>query len=585
MREGSRRSFLGISSAAESTAFKRSAGNMHILHFPPEVLDLIIHLSILDRTLPRALRLKLVCQSFRASVQRTIFHTSLLDDYNWDGPLRGNTAGGIRKDHGAAQLWHDYLVFRCRQVKKPKHPDEEKRPIPRFDEIRSVAETIVQYQQEYDQRWRRRRLERKRERRRQEQAPERREGQELDEEQERQTQAQEQAREQARAQARAQADMEQVLDKLCWLAIDPCQSGYEFYTGWAVHRREQPNLGLSTLSAATYLGHSALAQKLLRGGQRLDPTADDGLFPSPMYIATRTGRGGMLVDFQHHLLQFEHDTPQFPMHNWLFKTGPGSLQGACVRGDMLMVNISLCPVPRVIPESTEDEDKDEKRTEEEREKLILGHQPGSILRESLAENYIWNSMVLSHSPQVYDYLHGLLAPPTTSPAYHSALRNLEIMATAGNLTMVRHQLDNGANPTLHSEIYLGEALARAVRANNVEIVDLLLERGVDPQAYDDRGRTILTMAAKAGSLHMMKKLLRAGARVHEPTSRSQGDFYTLSQAVRSEHGKMVELLLDLGAGTEHGRAHILRLADARGLESMVQLLQSRGITHGEGGSL
>lgn len=34
---------------------------MHILHLPLEILDLILHDSILLRTLPRALRLKLVC--------------------------------------------------------------------------------------------------------------------------------------------------------------------------------------------------------------------------------------------------------------------------------------------------------------------------------------------------------------------------------------------------------------------------------------------------------------------------------------------------------------------------------------------
>lgn len=37
---------------------------MHILHLPLEILDLIVYHSILVRTLPRALRLKLVCSKF-----------------------------------------------------------------------------------------------------------------------------------------------------------------------------------------------------------------------------------------------------------------------------------------------------------------------------------------------------------------------------------------------------------------------------------------------------------------------------------------------------------------------------------------
>lgn len=37
---------------------------MHILDLPLELLDLIIHHSILSRTLPRAFRLKLVCSEF-----------------------------------------------------------------------------------------------------------------------------------------------------------------------------------------------------------------------------------------------------------------------------------------------------------------------------------------------------------------------------------------------------------------------------------------------------------------------------------------------------------------------------------------
>ncbi|KAK0648143.1 ankyrin repeat-containing domain protein [Cercophora newfieldiana] len=152
------------------------------------------------------------------------------------------------------------------------------------------------------------------------------------------------------------------------------------------------------------------------------------------------------------------------------------------------------------------------------------------------------------------------------------------MAEAGNLAMVRYSLDKGGKP--YNGLYLEVPLAKAVTAFGYDVVDLLLERGADPNKYERRGRTLLTVAVRTGSMVMMRKLVDAGLKVRDPQvwPNLDADERALRQAVKMEHRAMVELLLDTGAGPESGRASVLRTAERLGLESMADLLRSRGIT-------
>lgn len=356
-----------------------------------------------------------------------------------------------------------------------------------------------------------------------------------------------------------EADWDEVLDRLCWLAVDCCKSG-EIWTGW--YRYRTPKLGLSILSAATYFGYASLAQDLLNQGH--DPTTDDGLFPCPMYIAARTGQADMLRLLQEHLPQFQHDTQDSdPASHWPSKIG-ASLPGACARGDLEIARLCLYPPSRVIPGEG---------SHEEGQALIHDHKPGSIPPNTRLSGYIITSMIASRSAEVYQYLDSLVSSPRQIPPYYLPFIHLRGMAQAGDLAMVKFQLDTGAIPA--SLVAL--TLAEAVRACNHDIVDLLLERGADPN-YGPQERSILLAATLTGSMTMVRKLIDAGAKCFEP------DTDILLQAVKLEHTAMVEMLLDMGLGYEgemerdRARTRALGRAKALGLESMVNLLGSRRVT-------
>ncbi|KAK4444392.1 ankyrin repeat-containing domain protein [Podospora aff. communis PSN243] len=497
---------------------------MHILHLPIEVFDFIMHHCIISRTLPRALRLKLVCKSFRASFNRVFLHTNMLDDKKWSKPFR-DSERQTRKDHGAATLWHDYLLFRCRQNGETTTCSPDFSYLANWvNGIRNAADALLRNRQEQ------------------------------------------------LGLQHNEADRDEVIDKLCWLAIDCSRSGEEVWYGQC-RSSDWGNLGLRALSAATYLGYAPLVRQLLAQGH--DPTANDYLFPSPMYIASRTGQADLLLLMQESLHELDGDALHYQVAwPWRYKIEPESLTGAAARGDLEMVQLCLYPPSRSIPEEG---------TSEKRQSLIMGHKPGSVPPLSYLEGCITRAMIVARSPEVYEYLNSLLSSPPETPS-NLPLENLKVMARAGNLAMVRHHLDNDLKSW--DEPTLNMALAEAVRSCNIEVVDLLLERGADPNAWQDSGHTILSEAARTGSMVMMRRLVDAGIKVRDSREAQAAfprDIRALRHAVKLEHAAIVELLLDMGAGTRRTRLFVLRMAEKLGLESMVGLLRSRRIGSGTGG--
>ena len=55
-----------------------------------------------------------LAEPFYALFNRIFFHTRVLDDDEW---FKAFLMGRYTKDHGANQLWHDYLLFRCRDAR------------------------------------------------------------------------------------------------------------------------------------------------------------------------------------------------------------------------------------------------------------------------------------------------------------------------------------------------------------------------------------------------------------------------------------------------------------------------------------
>jgi hypothetical protein len=108
-----------------------------------------------------------------------------------------------------------------------------------------------------------------------------------------------------------------------------------------------------------------------------------------------------------------------------------------------------------------------------------------------------------------------------------------------DLDFVTHLIDHfGASPNSHS----GYALARAVRARHWPLMELLLDRGADPQL--NAGMAI-TQAASQGNLALVQRLL--GER-GVPTAR------TLEAAVKADAWEVVDYLMSRGKPEFFARA-------------------------------
>lgn len=361
--------------------------------------------------------------------------------------------------------------------------------------------------------------------------------------------------------------MDATIDTLCWLALERGAGQPGIRDQWDTSReRGLPREaikhypGLSLLSAATYLHHVTLVKELLAEGHC--PTARDDLFPSAMHLAAWAGHADLLELFQEQLPEFQR-TGSYPQQ-WRGKVGRGSLLGAAQRGDMGMVRLAAYPPSRAAASSPE------KATD------FVDTRHGEVALESPLGTYLYNAASQTSSWEVRQYIMGFL-----SKNFGGFLNkddpfedNLIFHAKSGNLEMVRHLLDAGAD--VHGgKGYGGSPLFHAVRACHEDVVDLLLERGAHPNRYGQSTYgTALSAAAGTGSMHMFRKLLDHGAKIDD------WDHLTIMRAVDLEHAALVELTIDLGAGAGGPWAcwpDVLQKATDEGLESMVDVLKRRGI--------
>lgn len=139
---------------------------------------------------------------------------------------------------------------------------------------------------------------------------------------------------------RTGADFDETLDTLCWLALDKVAWAPTRRWGWYgvwIEPSEVPDPKVNLLSTAAYLNHLPLARNLLSEG--VCPASKEGLFWPPMQLAALAGNADMLKLFQEHLPDYE----TLGWNTWRGRTGPGSIIGAALRGDMEMVRLAIYP--------------------------------------------------------------------------------------------------------------------------------------------------------------------------------------------------------------------------------------------------
>jgi hypothetical protein len=264
-----------------------------------------------------------------------------------------------------------------------------------------------------------------------------------------------------------------------------------------------------------------------------------------MKLAAWFGNAEMLQMFQEHTSEHIELGPR--RTSWTGKAGPGSIKGAVIRGDMDIVRLAVYPPSRATPENDD----------------FNGEPFGKVDRRGATVYALDRAQLSTRSPEVHKYLEGFFSEPDELD-YQLALH-----CRLGNLEMVRYLLDAGAD-TRGSCGRNGNPLVEACRKCHEDIVEMLLERGADPN-YRGYGANALASAAAGGSISIVRKILNhgvdiSGTKLDEPIRR----------AIRIEHTAIIRLLLKLTPGLNFGSRRYLYLrnvAAKEGLDSMVELLE------------
>ena len=112
---------------------------------------------------------------------------------------------------------------------------------------------------------------------------------------------------------------------------------------------------------------------------------------------------------------------------------------------------------------------------------------------------------------------------------------------SGNIKWVNKLLSCGCTP-------YGECLTAAIQGQHIQIVQLLLSKGVTPDAWDYRAQaTALMLAARKGRLDIVRCLLEAGADIDLMGHNRRT---ALMEAAKAGQSEVVRLLVDDGADLE-----------------------------------
>lgn len=371
------------------------------------------------------------------------------------------------------------------------------------------------------------------------------------------------------------SDFRATVQSLCWVCLEratqcPGRRG----TRWTAHSgetfetsiAEMGNLGVSLLSAAAHFNLLHLIETLLADGHC--PAKHNCLLPPAMEVAARNGNIDVLDRLQRHMPELQTEGP----YEWYGKIGPCSLDGAAIRGDLDVLKFALYPPSRADPDSTD----------------LLGQPFGGVENDSPIGRELCGALWSTTSPEVFAYLRDIPKDPITLDDLYE---RLVINSQRGNLDMVRYFLDTGVPvQTKHWRMH-DAPLVQACKGCHEGVVDLLLERGADPNYGADRQqglrpRIALPMAAKSGSLAIVRKLLDHGAHVNEVHDHP-GNVPAIWYAFYLEHTAMIKLLLERGASLRGGVGTwfdgwigptALDMAVELGLDSMADILRANGAT-------
>ncbi len=145
----------------------------------------------------------------------------------------------------------------------------------------------------------------------------------------------------------------------------------------------------------------------------------------------------------------------------------------------------------------------------------------------------------------------------------------------GLVDIVQLLLERGADPNLRDGD--GDSpLHLAILNHHAQIIRQLLNQGADPNAINDDGNTPLLLASESGDRHIVRLLLDKGA---DPNLRDKSDNSVLHLAIGKGYEPVVAMLLnqeaDPNAINDDGNTPLL-LASESGYQHIVGLLLNKG---------
>ncbi|PVH97168.1 hypothetical protein DM02DRAFT_674295 [Periconia macrospinosa] len=346
------------------------------------------------------------------------------------------------------------------------------------------------------------------------------------------------------------AELKPTIRALCWMKL---------IQAWDLRQleKQQPNRQIPVevtrarnssplLRAAVYLGNVAMVQKLLP--ELGNPPSPHSPISNLVFVVAWGGHVEILELFQ--AIEDTRDSGG-PM-NAIFH----AIRGAALGGNMDALRFTIARAERIIGNM-------HLRPRMAYASFLKGHLFQVACNDAisleifryLSSAYMMDRHVCTAADQHLDYNH--------ASSYYAFLGNQEI---------VRYILDidfSGCKPDC-SRSYkpcLVNTLSMAALSNHTAIVDMVLERHVNPNKYSKMYKGFpLAAAAAGGTMEIVRKLLDAGAMVNE---------MALMEAVRLEHTAMTELFLEWGSLDSDVRKNIREFAVKEGLESMAELLLLR----------
>ena len=156
--------------------------------------------------------------------------------------------------------------------------------------------------------------------------------------------------------------------------------------------------------------------------------------------------------------------------------------------------------------------------------------------------------------------------------------------TSGNLNRARELLSEGANIEVRDGCDHQTALVFSANRGHFQIVEMLLKKGADINAQDDKGWTALSEASYKGRVQIVELLLKNKASTIPSTSwlDSKEHGNAIFWCIESSHNKyeeklaIVKLLLESNAepeGVDYLNRNSLEIAKTKNYRELVELLE------------